>query len=400
MHGKRLISLVLCLCLVGGLCIPAPVRAASSSEIRQDINKLEQEQKELEKQIQELESQRKENATELKAIVEQKDILDQQISLLNQQILALEEQMAAQRQLIAQAQEELDLAQENYASLNAQYRARIRAMEEQGPLSYWSILFRANSFSDFLDRVSMTREIAAADRRRMDALRTAAQEVEARREALVREQAALEEALAQQQAARDQLAQKQAQAEAVMLQLMAQAEEYQKLLDEAEEREQELLNEIAKLEHDFDRAAYLEWLATQPQPDIPAGTWLTPITASYRLSSPFGMRIHPVYGTYRMHQGIDMGCPGGTPIYASRGGQVSIAKYSSTAGNYVQINHGDGYRSVYMHMRYYTVRYGQFVTAGQVIGYVGSTGTSTGNHLHFGISYNGEYINPYPLIPH
>ena len=110
------------------------------------------------------------------------------------------------------------------------------------------------------------------------------------------------------------------------------------------------------------------------------------------------MRLHPVYGYYRMHNGVDMACPQGTPIYAARSGKVTTATYGTDAGYYVSINHGDGYASVYMHMTHYVVSAGQYVSQGQLIGYVGSTGASTGAHLHFGISKNGTYVNPMNYI--
>ena len=88
----------------------------------------------------------------------------------------------------------------------------------------------------------------------------------------------------------------------------------------------------------------------------------------------------------------------GHAIYATRGGKVIEAQYDSSCGNYVTIDHGDGFRSIYMHMTYYVVSYGEYVAAGQVIGYVGSTGDSTGPHLHFGISYNGTYVNPMEYV--
>jgi murein DD-endopeptidase MepM/ murein hydrolase activator NlpD len=118
----------------------------------------------------------------------------------------------------------------------------------------------------------------------------------------------------------------------------------------------------------------------------------------YRLTSPFGMRKHPILGYNRMHNGVDMACAAGTPIYAAKSGKVTIAGWGGQAGNYVSINHGDGFASVYMHMTNYIVRAGQYVTTGQVIGYVGSTGLSSGPHLHFGISYNGTYVNPMAYI--
>ena len=121
---------------------------------------------------------------------------------------------------------------------------------------------------------------------------------------------------------------------------------------------------------------------------------------SYRaFTSPFGWRVHPIYGTERFHYAVDLAAPQGTPLYAARSGPVSAATYSGDSGYYVQINHGDGYRSIYMHMTHYVVGYGQYVSRGQVIGYCGSTGMSTGSHLHFGISLNGSYVNPAHYIP-
>jgi murein DD-endopeptidase MepM/ murein hydrolase activator NlpD len=116
------------------------------------------------------------------------------------------------------------------------------------------------------------------------------------------------------------------------------------------------------------------------------------------VSSPFGYRVHPVTGEYKMHKGVDLVASKGTPIYATRSGYVTIATYHSTAGNYVTLNHQDGYTSVYMHMTHDVVSVGEYVKAGQLIGYVGSTGRSTGPHLHFGIAYQGEYVNPMNYI--
>ena len=127
-------------------------------------------------------------------------------------------------------------------------------------------------------------------------------------------------------------------------------------------------------------------------------TWLTPVSG-YTLTSAFGNRLHPVLGYYRMHNGIDLACAQGTPIYATRAGKVTAASYQAGgAGYYVSINHLDGFSSVYMHMTHFVVSAGQSVSQGQLIGYVGSTGISTGPHLHFGISYAGSYVNPLAYI--
>ena len=111
------------------------------------------------------------------------------------------------------------------------------------------------------------------------------------------------------------------------------------------------------------------------------------------------MRVHPISGVNKMHEGGDLSAPQGTPIYAAKSGKVTTTSFQAGgAGYYVSINHGDGFSSVYMHMTHYIVKPGNYVSAGQVIGYVGSTCGSTGLHLHFGISYNGKYVNPMNYI--
>jgi len=161
------------------------------------------------------------------------------------------------------------------------------------------------------------------------------------------------------------------------------------------------MQEIAAKEKELKEAKYDEYLAKlalQGQNPPSNASWTTPVSG-YRLTSPFGMRLHPVLGYYRMHNGIDLACAQGTPIFAARAGKVTVASYQAGgAGNYVSINHLDGFASIYMHMTHYVVSAGQTVSQGQLIGYVGSTGISTGPHLHFGISYAGTYVNPLAYI--
>ena len=123
------------------------------------------------------------------------------------------------------------------------------------------------------------------------------------------------------------------------------------------------------------------------------GTWLRPCSYTY-MSSPFGFRTSPTAGASSYHQGVDLAAPANTPVYATRSGIVTANTYSGTAGNYITINHGDGFSSIYMHLASTAVSSGQAVSAGQLIGTVGRTGIATGYHLHFGIAYNGAYVNP------
>ena len=116
------------------------------------------------------------------------------------------------------------------------------------------------------------------------------------------------------------------------------------------------------------------------------------------LPSPYGYRTHPITGNYTMHNGVDLAIGAGTPIYATKSGYVTTATYNYAYGYYVTINHMDGFSSLYGHMTNYIVSEGDYVERGQTIGYVGTTGYSTGNHLHFTIYYNGGTVNPMSYI--
>ena len=274
-------------------------------------------------------------------------------------------------------------------------------MEEQGNLTYWEVIFQANSFIDLLDRLTMVEEINAADRKRIQQMRIAADIVSATQLNLETEKSSLEQTRVQLAEDEEALAEKRKQSDELLHELEKKAEEFELLLAKSEELQEELMQQIAAKEKDLKEAKYDEYLAKlalQGENPPSSATWITPVSG-WRLSSPFGMRKHPVLGYSRMHNGIDMACAQGTPIYATRAGKVTRAAYQAGgAGNYVSINHLDGFASIYMHMTHYVVSAGQTVSQGQLIGYVGSTGISTGPHLHFGVSYAGTYVNPLAYI--
>lgn len=392
--------------------LPASVSAASSSEIRNQLNDLKDQKKELAEQISQVKGQYQANENEIEDMVNRKNTIDQQIALLHAQIDNINQQIAAYALLIADKQDELDEAQSRLDELNEKNKERIRAMEEDGNISYWSIIFKASSFSDLLDRLSMIEEIAASDQKRLKELSEAADLVASAQAELKSEKDELSETRQELNATQAELDDKRAEADALLTELVARGEEFQAMLDASEALQEELMEQIAQKEKDLKAAEYQEWLATYvppttkptgsdttPSDGVPSSSgWISPLK-SYKLTSPFGMRKHPILGYERMHNGVDMAAPAGTPIYAAKSGKVTAASFQSGgAGNYVSINHGDGFSSIYMHMTRYIVSVGDYVSAGQVIGYVGSTGLSNGNHLHFGISYNGTYVNPMKYI--
>ncbi|MBE7001911.1 MAG: hypothetical protein E7421_04325 [Ruminococcaceae bacterium] len=384
--------------------LPTQVSAEkSSAQIQQEINEMKEQLKNNRSEVAKLEAQVNANMDKMEDIVANKNTIDQQIFLYHEQVENLNKQITAYSSLIADKQAELDEATARWQALSDKYKERIRAMEEDGKLSYWSVLFKANSFSDFLDRLSMIDEIAAADQRRLEELNNAAKEVESAKTGLEAEKLALESGKKELEDASKKLEESRAEADKLLKQLIATGEEYQRLLDEAEKKESETASQVDKLEYAYDAAKereYQQWLASQPPVQSGSAantvnglTWLLPVNYT-RFSSPFGYRIHPVYGDWRFHYGVDLSAPSGTPIYASRGGKVTYATYDSSSGYYVSINHLDGFTTKYLHMTHYIVSPGQYVAAGQVIGYVGSTGTSTGPHLHFSVYYNGSAVNP------
>lgn len=443
-NRKKLVSIlagvmaaIMLLTLIFSL-LPMRAAAASSSEIRKQINALQENRKDIKNQISDLQTQYQQNSDDIADIVARKNVIDQEIGLLHTEIININEQISAYSVLIADQQEELDKAQDRYDELNADCKTRIQAMEEEGTVSYWEVLFKAKNFSDLLDRLNMVEEIASSDTRRLQELSDAAQRVETAQQELAAEKGELEGTRTELDNAQNELDVKRQEADDLIVQLIAKSEELKQQQVDLEEEDEALLDEIARKEQEYNEAKLEEWLAymatyvppTTVAPTIPisdpngnnSGTnngstgsgsssggnsssggsssnvtvgssWLVP--CSYRMvSSPFGFRESPTTGASKYHQGVDLAAPAGTPIIASRGGTVTVAGYSNSAGYYVTINHGDGFSSIYMHMTNYVVSSGQKVNQGQTIGYVGSTGISTGNHLHFGIAQNGAYVNP------
>lgn len=381
--------------------LPVSASAASSAEIQKQINALKSQNAEIQKQIDAAQGQYDANYSDMEAMAAEKIAIDQELTLINSKIELTNQEIQAYGQLIADTQEELEAAREELQTLSEAHRERVRVMEEEGKISYWEVLFQANSFTDLLDRINMVEEINAADRRRMEQMRIAADIVTATQLNLENGKAELE--IVRQQLTVDEqlLAEKQAQYDSILLELEKKSEEYAILVAESELLQEELMQEIAAKEVELKEAKhdeYLRQLALKGDNPPSNATWLTPVSG-FRLTSAFGMRKHPVLKVNRMHNGVDMACAAGTPIYATRAGTVTTASYQANgAGNYVSINHLDGFSSIYMHMTHYVVSKGQSVSQGQLIGYVGNTGISTGDHLHFGVSYAGTYVNPLAYI--
>ncbi len=416
----RIISIVLAAVILLSLVSTAlivMVHAASSSEIKSKLADLRAKQAEIQKQSDELEKSIAENKDQTKTLVSQKAEIDQEMEMSRQKIENLNEQIQQLNLLIAEKQTELEASVAKEEALQKQYKARLRSMEETGSVSYWSILFRASSFSDLLDRVDMIREIAESDQLMLKQLSAATQAVETERADLEQQKLDLqqtEDDLAVEQA---ELETKRAKADTLITQMQA---EYASLSDEflaAEADEAAVREQIKKAETDYfnalakEQAAAAAAAAAANKPSsgsnsssssssggASSGGFAFPLAYSTGVTCAYGPRVHPINGNKSFHYGVDLAAGMSTEIYATKSGTVTGATYGEANGYYVTINHGDGYSSIYAHMTNYVVSVGDSVKQGQLIGYVGTTGWSTGPHLHFEILYNGSNVNPMNYI--
>ena len=359
-----------------------------------EIDALKKEQQESQAKQQELKEQLADIEEDQAAAQQKRELLTQQLNAINAEIANIDAQIAYYDEEIAQKEVARKEAEEREAEQYELFCQRVRMMEEQGTVSYWSIIFNAEDFSDLLDRIADVDAVMAYDNAVMEELIATRQELE-------RLQGELESARAEEQAARDQQAAKQAEQQAkvaeaqkLLDQINADAEEVNRQLDAESAAASEIQAEIAR------KQKQLEEERKQNNIVISSETgYLWPLPGYYQLTSQFGYRIHPITGKPHSHTGIDIPAPGGTSILAAKSGQVVTSAYHYSYGNYVVIDHGNGNSTLYAHMSSRAVSEGQMVTQGQVIGYVGTTGSSTGNHLHFEVRDNYTRVDPESKFP-
>ena len=371
-------------------------RAVTQSE----IDALKQEQAESQARQEELKDQLAEAEEKQSAAEEQRSLLLAQLDAINDELDNINAQIALYDEQIAQKEAERKEAE---AKEQAQYELfcqRVRAMEEEGTVSYWSILFNAESFSDMLDRLADIDAVMDYDNQIMD-------ELTATREELERLQAELESARADEQAVKEEQEAKKAEqqakvaeAEKVLEELNQNVEEVNRQLEAEDEAAAAIQADIEK------KQAELEAQRQQQNVTLPVSStgfqWPLP-ASNLKLTSASGYRIHPVTHVPHSHTGIDVSATTGTPITAAKSGQVIISEKGTGStwsyGEYVVIDHGDGTTTLYAHMSYRAVSEGQIVTQGQYIGDVGATGNVTGPHLHFEVRKNGQRVDPEECFP-
>lgn len=364
-----------------------PVYASSTQDKIDDVKQQQEQSKnrkeEVENKIRELEGYK----ADAVAYIQKMDI---ELAQVEENLEDLQNQKTVKEQEIVEAEAELlqarDIEHEQYESM----KMRIQYMYENGTTSYLELFFTAESFADLLNKTEYISQITEYDRNMLEVYQQVVTDVEEKEARLEQENNELAVLIADVQAEQENLQ--------LLIETKAQViEEYEAQIADGEaevsvlEADMEQLdNELAKLEEQLKKE--------QAKRTYDGGTLGFPVAWYYRISSDYGYRIHPIYGYSIFHSGVDLSADTGTAIYAAYGGTVVTSTYSSSAGNYIMIDHGSGLMTVYMHCSKLLVSVGQQVSKGETIALVGSTGNSTGPHLHFSVRLNGSYVDPKPYI--
>ncbi|MDO4285301.1 MAG: peptidoglycan DD-metalloendopeptidase family protein [Eubacteriales bacterium] len=383
------------------LCLRLPVQAdeVTSESIKQkeaSIESAKQEREQIQSNLSNLKQIKEELQASKDDLTSYITELDASLTQMQGKIDTLKTQIADKETQIEQTELELEEAQARQQEQYEAMKRRIRFMYERGSVAYLEVLLEAGSFGEMLNKATYVELVARYDREMLDEYAEQAELVALTKEALEEEKETLD-------AARASVEQEEANMESLISEKQVQVasvegdiENQNATIAEYEAQMAQQNAEIQALEAAV--AAEKEQLAAANQQHYNGGVFAWPAPSYTYISSEYGYRIHPIYGDSRFHNGLDMAAPGGSPILAAYDGTVVAASYSSSMGNYIMIDHGDGLYTIYMHASALYVSKGASVTKGQQIAAVGSTGNSTGNHLHFSVRLNGSYVSPWDYL--
>ena len=407
---KPICTFALALAMMLSLVLGYMSVPASASSTQAEINALKDQKNAISSQAAEYESTISALRGKQSSQVELKTALDSKLALTNQQIMNLEEQIKLHDQLIAQKTEEVNEAQKVADKQLEKYKKRIRAMEESGRYNYLEVLFGANSISEFLSLIDDIGDIMKSDKQLEESYKKSVvnlKEVKAEYETA---QAEMKQNKAELAVLKDELQSGIAEAAAVISSLQSDINANASVLSQLSSQESALQKQINAKVKQLNEEQKAQEEANKPQnpsdggdsggSSTGTGNLVWPSYCTY-ITSRQGPRTHPVTGEYKNHGGTDVGASYGSAIYAADSGRVveSSDGWNGGYGNYVMIDHGNGMQTLYAHMSSRAVSVGQNVSRGQTIGYVGSTGMSTGPHLHFEMYVNGARINPQSRYP-
>ena len=395
---RRITALGLILVLAAG--IPIQASSASTEKVTEDAASTKSLQEAQDEKAQ-LEKALKEAQSTIEDLRDSKGDIESKVTELNQQLIDrsaritdLENQLTAKSEDIQETKDELAGAKEREAQQYADMKVRIQFMYENGQTSYLEALLSSRNISEFLNSADYIAQIQSYDRQKLT-------EYQDTVESIVNLEAQLEQEYTDLEALKSTVESNKATVAAMMRQKESELADISGDIEDAQsdadyyaaeiQAQEELIAAIKRAEAEKAAAGVEEHPYT-------GGAFRWPCPSSTRVTSDYGTRVSPMSGASSNHKGIDIGASAGADIIAAADGTVTAASYSSAAGNYVMIDHGGGLYTVYMHASSLLVSPGQTVSAGDVIAKVGSTGISTGSHLHFGVSLNGSYVSPWSYL--
>ena len=408
MFGKRLksaISVLLSLVLMFSLVLcftPTNANAATTQaeidELKEQRNQLKEQQKDIQNTVNSLRGQQDK-------LIELKTALDEKNAITLQQILNLEEQITLHEELIEQKSVELEKAQDVADEQLSRLKVRIRNMEENGRYNYVAVLFGAESISEFLSLMDDIGDIMKSDRDLENSYKEAVTDLKAVKSEYEEARLELKEQKAELTNLSAQLEKDIVEANAAILELEGDISANSAILSQLNAQDKEMQDKINQKIKELNEQNKPSNPSNPSNPSKPSGSGTLTVWPSYctYITSVQGNRVHPITGQHGTHGGTDIGASYGSAIYAAGSGTVVTAynnsAYNGGYGNYAMINHGNGIQTLYAHMSVCSVTVGQTVSAGQTIGYVGSTGRSTGPHLHFEVRVNGSRVDPQSYYP-
>ncbi len=380
--------------------------SVSRADNNTDIDELKERISEKQGQLGNLESEKKELVAGrtniqnvIKGLENKKSEMSSYVTALDTQVTAIQtkmddlaEEISIKEADITRTLAELAAAENVQLEQYEAMKTRIRFMYEQGNQTYMDMLGKAEGFGDMLNKMDYIQSLSDYDKRKLEEYTLIVQEVELTKDLLEEEQALLEEARNEAEAEEENLNALIAEKEKQIATYSAEISQQEEVVEAYDEEIEEQNRIIASIEAQI--KADKEALDEAQRMHYNGGQFCWPAPDYTRISSPFGYRIHPIFKTKKLHNGVDMAAPAGSPILAAYDGKVVAAAYSSSMGNYVMLDHGDGVITIYMHASKLYVSKGETVTKGQKIAAVGTTGNSTGNHLHFSVRINGSYVDP------
>ncbi len=407
---KRLMGFLLAVLLL--FMTPAATLAAPDTkdsleqQITSDTGALsnaKNEKKNLESSLEAAQESKETLVQEKNQLASHMEELDGKMSTVSAKLWEVESLLETKTKQLSEMEERLEKAQEDIKVQYEDMKIRIQFMYEHGTMSFIEILFSCKSFSDLLNKAEYIEQVSAYDREMLDEFEATKKKIEKLEKDLEVEQEALQmtkgEVEKQQQEMKGLIEEKRDEIEEYEADIenkQKAIEEYENMIKEQDDMIRALESSVAEAKRK--RAQMNVSGNGTPAPTYRGGAFCWPAPSYTRISDEYGERMHPILQVTQYHNGLDMAAPSGSPILAAADGYVVAAAYNATMGNYIMLDHGDGLYTIYMHASALYVSEGQNVEMGEQIAAVGSTGRSTGPHLHFGVRLNGSYVNPWNYL--